>query len=144
MRVVKGPGRNRSPLGPWLRCRPKSIVLENGEKLKRGCGRVGLIPDAVGWKCFYCGNFVYQKQIPLDVLWFHFKTAREYWRVMSRQDKNFVNGVPVAGPADALPSALKRDLMEVHPPQWFLYFVLQDESEFQHYLQRKGIDDDTR
>ncbi len=144
MRIVRQSQRPQFNRSAWLLCRERDIALESGETLRRGCGRVGLVPGQAGWSCFYCGNYVYQKDLPLDVLWFHFKTAREYWRVMSQQDRHFVNGVPVTGPADALPAALKRDLMEVHPPKWFLYFVLYDEFEFKQYLERMGIDHEIR
>ncbi len=121
----------------WLVCQVRHIALDNGETLKRGCGRVGLMPSDVGWRCFYCGNYVYRNDPPLDALWFHFKTGREYWRPMSREGKHFINGVPVAGTPDSLPAYLLADLAEPRPPQWFRFFVIFDADQFERYLERR-------
>ncbi len=128
----------KAPAQPkrWLTCKVRSISLDNGETLKRGCGRAGLMPSDVGWRCFYCGNYVYRNDPPLDALWFHFKMGREYWRGMSREGKHFINGVPVAGSPDCLPSYLLADLTEPRPPKWFRFFVIFDADQFERYLER--------
>ena len=115
---------------------PQTVTrLDSGESIRRGCGRSGLIPNEVGWKCFYCGNYVYQVSPTLDSLWFHFKVAREYWRATHRSGVNFINGVPVSGTADSLPRRLRSDLSEPRPPKWFAYYVACDEGQFQRYLE---------
>jgi len=113
--------------------------LETGEKIKRGCGRRGLIPTEVGWKCFYCGNYIYRDETTLIQLWFHFRLAREYWRASSRGDQEFINGMPVAGKADPLPRILLADLDDPRPPKWFPYYVVNDEKQFEEYLLSKGV-----
>jgi len=135
--VVRTPARVGALCRRRLICQVHSIPLDNGETLKRGCGRIGLIPSDVGWRCFYCGNYVYRADPPVEALWFHFRVAREYWRAMSRGDQHFVNGVPVSGLADSLPSCLRADLGEPSPPVWFRYFLIFDEQQFTHYLESR-------
>lgn len=118
-----------------LECKVRMISLENGETVKRGCGRAGLMASEVGWHCFYCGNYIYQTNPTLDALWFHFKIAREYWRAMSREDKNYINGVPVSGFPEFLPRRLLADLAEARPPKWFRFYLVYDEEQFQKYLE---------
>ena len=64
-----------SKAGRRLMCEVRIIPLENGETVKRGCGRTGMMPSEVGWSCFYCGNYVYRPDPPISALWFHFKVA---------------------------------------------------------------------
>lgn len=118
-------------------CRISFTTLETGETVKRGCGGSGLVPYNVGWRCLYCGNFVYRAKITVRQMWFHFKVAREYWRPMSRQNVNFINGIPVSGAIDSLPRFLLRDLDETLPPKWFPYYLLYDESQFKRYLEKE-------
>lgn len=122
----------------WLECRVRVISLESGETVKRGCGRKGLIATDVGWHCFYCGNYIYQPEPSLDALWFHFRIAREYWRTMSRGEKNFINGILVSGAPDFLPRRLLSDLAETNPPKWFRYYLTFDEEQFETYLATQG------
>ena len=114
----------RADSGKLQLCQTMFHLLETGEKIKRGCGRRGLMPTEVGWQCFYCGNYIYRTGSNLLQLWFHFRLAREYWRARSRGDQEYINGVPVAGRADSLPSCLLGDLDNLHPPRWFPYFIL--------------------
>ena len=125
--------------GRWRICEVRIIPLENGETVKRGCGRTGMIPSEVGWSCFYCGNYVYRPDPPISALWFHFKVGREYWRAMSQGGRNFINGVPVSGVPDSLPRRLWADLAEARPPKWFRYYILFDEEQFQKYLEEQGL-----
>ncbi len=124
--------------GRWRMCEVRVISLENGETIKRGCGRAGLMPDDVGWRCFYCGNYIFRRSPTLSSLWFHFKVGREYWRAMSQGGHNFINGVPVSGFPDSLPSCLRGDLTETRPPKWFKYYIVFDEDQFQKYLEEQG------
>lgn len=124
--------------GRRLLCEVRGIELENGETVKRGCGQIGLVPDEVGWSCFYCGNYIFRSAPSLYDLWFHFKVGREYWRAMSLGGDNFINGVPVAGLPDSLPRRLWGDLTETRPPKWFKYYVAYDEEQFQKYLEAEG------
>lgn len=119
-------------------CKARIISLENGETVKRGCGRAGLIPGEVGWSCFYCGNYIFKAAPTLSALWFHFKVGREYWRAMSQGGNNFINGVPVSGFPDSLPRSLWGDLTEARPPKWFKYYIVYDEDQFQKYLEEQG------
>jgi len=128
----------KADAGKWLKCQVRTISLESGETVKRGCGQTGLMPTDIGWHCFYCGNYIYQTNSTLDALWFHFKIAREYWRAMRREDKNFINGVPVSGFPDFLPRRLLADLVETHPPKWFRYYLKFDDEQFQKYLDKKS------
>ncbi len=139
---IKKPADENSGLtgsGRWQMCEVRIIPLENGETVKRGCGRIGMMPSEVGWSCFYCGNYVYRPAPTLSALWFHFKVGREYWRAMSQGGRNFINGVPVSGFADSLPRRLWADLTEARPPKWFKYYIVFDEDQFQKYLQEQGL-----
>ncbi len=131
--------RLHSEAGTWRQCPIRIISLESGETVKRGCGQMGLMSTATGWHCFYCGNYIYQTNSTLDALWFHFKIAREYWRAMSRADRNFINGVPVSGFPDVLPGRLLADLVEAHPPKWFRYYLIFDDEKFQAYLDKTSL-----
>lgn len=125
-----------SPALRRRRCPVQWIVLQTGERLKRGCGRWGLMPFEAGWHCFYCGRYIYHRGPSLDSLWFHFRLAREYWRIQRANGRDFVNGMPVAGVADPLPRRLQADLSDPRPPPWFSVFIQAEDQEFQHYLQR--------
>ncbi len=139
LRVTRpGTRRDRCARPVWDWCRVTVRRIETGERIKRGCGRRGLVPDGAGWRCFYCGNYRYRDDPTLSDLWFHFRTAREYWRAIRRGDRCFINGVPVAGPPDPLPPALLADLAEPDPPDWFLYYMVFDEEQFNRYLEAKG------
>ncbi len=132
----------RVPLSGWRRfriCREVHLTLQNGEVLKRGCGRRGLYPFDGGWRCFYCGRYLYESGSSLQALWFHFRLAREYWRVQSANGRDFINGVPVPGLPDPIPLCLQGDLTEPDPPEWFAVFVDEDETEFKRYLKRKYL-----
>jgi len=113
--------------------------LETGESLRRGCGRFGLVANEVGWRCFYCGNYVYQAGPDLDSLWFHFKFAREYWLATHRAGINYVNGIPVDGVADPLPRRLRAYLSETRPPKWFVHYLAGDEDQFRRYLETRHV-----
>jgi hypothetical protein len=102
-------------------------------------GQTGLMPDEVGWSCFYCGNYIFRPAPSLHDLWFHFKVGREYWRAMSLGGDNFINGVPVSGLPDSLPRRLWGDLTETRPPKWFKYYIVYDEEQFQKYLEAEGL-----
>jgi hypothetical protein len=128
-----------SKSGRWQMCKVRVIPLENGETVKRGCGRTGLRPSEVGWSCFYCGNYVFRADPSLSALWFHFKVGREYWRAMSQGGRNFINGVPVSGFSDSLPRRLWADLLDASPPKWFPYYMGLDEDQFQKYLEAEGL-----
>ena len=62
-------------------CRQEYYYLENGEEIQRGCGLLGLYRTDIGWRCLYCGNYLYKNKLPLDALWFHFRMGREYWKI---------------------------------------------------------------
>jgi hypothetical protein len=94
-------------------------VLDSGERLKRGCGNVGLVETVSGRRCLYCGNFIYGTESTPEDLWFHFKTGREYRRAATLAGVDFINGVPVIGTAEDLPGACLADLQEILPPPWF-------------------------
>lgn len=130
--------RLHSEAETWHRCPVRTISLDSGETVKRGCGQIGLMSTDIGWHCFYCGNYIYQTHSSLDALWFHFKIAREYWRAMSREGTNFINGVPVSGFPDFLPRLLLADLAETQPPKWFRYYLILDDEQFQKYLDKKS------
>ncbi|MCA9482965.1 MAG: hypothetical protein KC553_04470 [Nitrospina sp.] len=120
-------------------CREVRLTLQNGEVLKRGCGRRGLYPFDGGWRCFYCGRYLYESVPSLQAMWFHFRLAREYWRVQSANGRDFINGVPVPGLPDPVPQALQSDLSEPDPPEWFSVFVESEEAEFKRYLKQKYL-----
>ena len=117
-------------------CRQEYYYLENGEEIQRGCGLLGLYRTDIGWRCLYCGNYLYKNKLPLDALWFHFRIGREYWRISVSQDKVFINGVPVSGLPDSLPRKFISDLSEPRPPKWFLYFVAYEGHQFKKYLEK--------
>ncbi|MBC8284333.1 MAG: hypothetical protein H8E32_11015 [Nitrospinae bacterium] len=117
-------------------CRKTIFCLENGEEIRRGCGLLGMHRTDVGWRCLYCGNYLYQDKSHLDALWFHFRVGREYWRISVSQDKVYINGVPVSGSPDSLPQKLVSDLAEPRPPKWFPYFVCYEGHQFKKYLEK--------
>ncbi len=120
-------------------CRPEEITLQTGERLKRGCGKQGLYRFDGGWRCFYCGRYLYESGSSLTALWFHFRLAREYWRIQSANGRDFINGVPVPGVPDPLPHCLQRDLSDPEPPAWFSVFVEVDEEGFKHFMKKNQI-----
>ena len=117
-------------------CLKEKVVLESGEEIKRGCGFTGLYQTEVGWRCLYCGNYLYKGKTNLEAWWFHFRVGREYWRVSVSQDKIFINGIPISGLPDSLPEKLKSDLAESSPPKWFPYFVAYEGHQFTKYFER--------
>jgi len=117
-------------------CLKERILLESGEEILRGCGFSGMVRTDVGWRCLYCGNYLYQEKSPLEALWFHFRVGREYWKISISQDKIFINGVPVSGMPDSLPRKFVSDLSEPCPPKWFPYFVTYEGHQFKEYLER--------
>ncbi|QPJ61475.1 MAG: hypothetical protein G3M70_06065 [Candidatus Nitronauta litoralis] len=123
----------------WRVCQPEQVKLQTGECLKRGCGKRGLYPFDGGWRCFYCGRYLYETGSPLRALWFHFRLAREYWRIQCANGRDFINGIPVPGVPDPLPHRLQRDLSDPEPPAWFSVFVEVDEEGFKHFLKQNYI-----
>lgn len=117
-------------------CQQKVFCLENGEKIQRGCGLRGLYKTDVGWRCLYCGNYIYENESRLEALWLHFRVGREYWRVSVSQDRVYINGIPVSGLPDSLPRKLVSDLADPRPPKWFPYFVCYEGRQFQKYLEK--------
>ncbi len=117
-------------------CQKETILLESGEEIQKGCGFFGLYRTDVGWRCLYCGNYLYQEKSHLEALWFHFRVGREYWKIYVSQDKIFINGVPVSGLPDPLPRKFISDLSELRPPKWFPYFVSYEGYQFKKYLER--------
>ena len=134
--LVRG---GQSPTVSLLRCPVTVIRLDSGETLKRGCGRMGLVPFEAGHRCFYCGNYRYADRPPLRDLWFHFRLAREYWRVQSASGREFVNGVPVSGLGDSLPAECYRDLNEPEPPPWFGDFVTGNDESYRQSIQKRKV-----
>jgi len=57
---------------------------------------------------------------------------------MSREDRNFINGVPVSGFPDFLPRRLLADLAETSPPKWFRNYLVFDDEQFKNYLKKEG------
>ncbi len=119
-----------------IECRRVKHILESGEEIYRGCGMPGLYRTDVGWRCFYCGNYLYEKRPSLEALWFHFWVGRDYWRILVSQEKVYINGVPISGHPDALPRRLLSDLLEPDPPKWFPYFICYGRTEFNKYLEK--------
>ena len=117
-------------------CPVVMLRLDNGETIKRGCGLYGLETVDIGWRCVYCGNFIYGSDLRIQELWLHFKTGREYWRPLHVNGRDFVNGIPVSGYIDDLPGRLLSDLKEIRPPRWFAYYLISSEQEFNQYLER--------
>ena len=110
------------------------ITLSSGEVIKRGCGRLGMSEFDACLRCLYCGNYLYQKAPSVESLWFHFRWAREFWKVRNNHGRDFVNGFPVMGKAETLPSSCLPDLAESKPPRWFPYFLKYNDREFRDYL----------
>jgi len=122
-----------------LMCCPRIVFhLDSGEVVKRGCGMRGLFPMEGGWRCFYCGHYLYDPTPQPESMWFHFRWAREFWRVQNDRGRDFVNGMPVAGRGDTLPVRLVRDLAEKDPPEWFHQFLVMEEKEFTQYLDQSA------
>ena len=117
-----------------FQCPVVVITLANGEVLKRGCGRSGMSEFGACLRCLYCGNYLYKKSPSLESMWFHFRWAREFWRIRNTQGRDFVNGVPVMGKAETLPSSCISDLAEARPPRWFPYFLKYSDQEFRDYM----------
>ncbi len=136
--VALAPGMGGPPRG-FRKCPVTQVRLQGGEMLKRGCGRRGMSRFDAGWHCFYCGRYLYERGPELKALWFHFRLAREYWRVQHSAGRDFVNGMPVPGLADPLPPGLWADLAEPEPPLWFGVFVQSEEEEFRHYLETRRV-----
>lgn len=132
LRLVKTCGK-KTPKR-LFRCPVVVITLANGEVLKRGCGRSGMSEFDAYLKCLYCGNYLYKQAPSLESLWFHFRWAREFWKVHNNQGRDFVNGVPVMGKAETLPSSCLPDLTESRPPRWFPYFLKYSDQEFRDYM----------
>lgn len=107
--------------------------LETGEMIKRGCGLRGLEARETGWRCFYCGNFIFHGGLDLSELWLHFKVGREYWRMIYIDGMDYINGIPFVG--RDLPGRLLADLREVKPPRWFAYYLIYDEQDFKRYVE---------
>lgn len=134
LKVVYAVKHLTTPQMRMLRCRVHIVTLASGETLKRGCGRRGLMEFGAGWRCFYCGNYLYKTGPTLRSLWFHFRLARDYWRIKNFQGHDFVNGIPVTGAAEPLPHTLLKDLVEPDPPEWFEHYLSANEEEFKKYL----------
>jgi hypothetical protein len=117
-----------------IRCPVVVITLASGEVLKRGCGRSGMSEFDACLRCLYCGNYLYKKSSSLESMWFHFRWAREFWRTHNTQGRDFVNGIPVTGKAETLPSSCLPDLAESRPPRWFPYFLKYSDREFREYM----------
>ena len=116
------------------RCPVAVIALASGENIKRGCGRSGMVEFGACLRCLYCGNYLYKKSSSLESMWFHFRWAREFWRIHNTHGRDFVNGVPVLGKAETLPSSCLPDLAESKPPRWFPYFLKYSDEEFRKYM----------
>ncbi len=108
---------------------------ESGEKIKRGCGHMGMRSGHGAWRCFYCGHYIYRNEQNLSALWFHFKLGREFWRGITLGGRDYVNGVPVVGQAEDLPASLLGDLKEVRPPKWFAAYMVLDDQRFKQYVE---------
>ena len=117
-----------------MRCPVTLLTLASGEVVKRGCGRPGMAEFGACLRCLYCGNYLYKKTPSLESMWFHFRWAREFWRVHSSYGREFVNGIPVTGKAESLPSSCLSDLTESKPPRWFPYFLNYSDQEFRDYM----------
>ncbi len=117
-----------------FQCPVVVITLANGEVLKRGCGRSGMSEFGACLRCLYCGNYLYKKSSSLESMWFHFRWAREFWKSHNTHGRDFVNGVPVSGKPETLPSACISDLAESRPPRWFPYYLKYSDREFRDYM----------
>lgn len=116
------------------RCPVVIFTLVDGEVMKRGCGRVGMSEFDGGLRCLYCGNYRYKSAPSLESMWFHFRWAREFWKSHNRLGRDFVNGTPVSGRGDSLPSSCLSDLSESRPPGWFAHFLKYNDQEFRDYM----------
>ncbi|HKI48438.1 MAG TPA: hypothetical protein VKA69_03865 [Desulfobacteria bacterium] len=132
LKLVKTAGRKATQR--LFQCPVVVITLANGEVIKRGCGRSGMSEFGACLRCLYCGNYLYKKSASLESMWFHFRWAREFRKIHNTQGRDFVNGVPVMGKAEALPSACLSDLAESTPPRWFPYFLKYSDQEFREYM----------
>lgn len=99
-----------------------------------------MCPFEAGWRCFYCGRYLYEDSSTLGSLWFHFRLARDYWRVQNAQGRDYINGMPIPGSPDPLPRRLANDLAEPNPPPWFSVFVTAEADEFKRYLDQWMVD----
>lgn len=133
-RRSKGRKKNSRSSSKLRFCKDMLITLESGETIQKGCGQKGMMEFEAGWRCFYCGNYLYHSEIALEDLWLHFKVQREYRAVMTIDGRDYINGVPVPGPAEDLPPSCLGDLLEIEPPDWFFHYVSCDEQEFETYL----------
>ncbi len=113
--------------------------MESGEKIKRGCGHMGMRSGHGAWRCFYCGHYIYRNEQDLSSLWFHFKLGREFWRGITLGGRDYVNGVPVVGQAEELPAVLLGDLKEVRPPRWFAAYMVLDDPRFKKYVETLNL-----
>lgn len=121
--------------GYFRTCVVEEIILESGERLKRGCGVRGMVDSGIGSHCLICGNNIFHSDSKLDSLWFYFKTGREYWKASHRFCQDYINGIPVDHPVDRIPKSLLADLDEPDPPDWFFYYIVYDEDRFIKYLE---------
>jgi hypothetical protein len=117
-----------------MRCPVVVLTLANGEVIKRGCGRSGMSEFEACLRCLYCGNYLYKKTPSLESMWFHFRWAKEFWRIHNTHGRDFVNGIPVMGKAETLPSSCLADLAESRPPRWFPHFLKYSDQEFREYM----------
>ncbi len=132
LKVVKISGKKAAQR--LFQCPVVVITLANGEVLKRGCGRSGMSEFGVCLRCLYCGNYLYKKSPSLESMWFHFRWAREFWKIHNTQGRDFVNGVPVMRKVDTLPYYCLADLAESRPRQWFPHFLKYSDQEFREYM----------
>ncbi len=132
MRLVKSKLKKNTPR--LFRCPVVIITLANGEVMKRGCGRRGMAAFDAGLRCLYCGNYIYKKAPSLESMWFHFRWAREFWKIHNDQGREYVNGIPVTGQAESLPASCLSDLAESQPPWWFPYYLKYGDREFREYM----------
>lgn len=135
MKKLKLVRTSKKEAAPVLVCCPVVVItLASGEHIKRGCGRSGMVEFGACLRCLYCGNYLYKKSSSLESMWFHFRWAREFWRIHNTHGRDFVNGVPVMGKAETLPSSCLLDLAESKPPRWFPYFLKYSDQDFQEYM----------
>ncbi len=132
LKLVKTSGKKATQR--LFRCPVVVLTLANGEVVKRGCGRAGMSEFDACLRCLYCGNYLYKKAPSLESMWFHFRWAREFWRIHNNHGRDFVNGIPVMGKAETLPSSCLPDLAESKPPWWFPYFLKYSDQEFREYM----------
>lgn len=135
LKLVKIHGKKSAP--QLVECPVVAVTLATGEVVKRGCGRSGMADFGACLRCLYCGNYLYKKESSLESLWFHFRWAREFWKIHNQSGRDFVNGVPVPGTGESLPAACRPDLAESKAPQWFPYFLESSDREFRDYLMKQ-------